>query len=408
VASFLEVNRKPSHYWRSAMPMNRPEVQSGRPRLPLKVLHVINTLSAGGAEVLVTDLAIALSQHCQVNVWTYGGTRDLKGRSLRARLQQAGIEVTSPGISKKLRMIPIPALLAGYINQYRPDIVHAHIEQSELFSALSMYLCHPRPILIRTIHNSRIGLPLARKLRPWLAARFDWSVACSDAVLNARENALPKSRACAIDNGITLPELGERAVLRKRVRAELGVPSGMKVLLQIGAMRGSPMQKAHDVVIEAFAAGGFMRTSELVFLGDGHRRAGIETRAKELGIDSSIHFCGIVEDVAKYILAADVVLMPSRYEGLPIAAAEAACLGAPMILSDIEPLRAFASKATSLCAPGDVKSLIASMHYALGHCDEMWQEGEDLIPAFRGRFDITGVAKRYFDLYARLVRAARV
>jgi hypothetical protein len=75
-----------------------------------------------------------------------------------------------------------------------------------------------------------------------------------------------------------------------------------------------------------------------------------------------------------------------------------------MILSDIEPLRAFASKATSLCAPGDVKSLIASMHYALDHCDEMWQEGEDLIPAFRERFDITGVAKRYFDLYARLVR----
>jgi glycosyltransferase involved in cell wall biosynthesis len=177
----------------------------------------------------------------------------------------------------------------------------------------------------------------------------------------------------------------------------------MKVLLQIGAMRGAPMEKAHDVVIEAFAAGGFMRTSELVFLGDGPRRAGIEARSKELGIHSSIHFRGIVDEVAKYILAADIVLMPSRYEGLPMAAAEAACLGAPMVLSDIEPLRLFASKATSLCAPGEVSSLIASMHYGLDHCADMWQEGEKLIPTFRERFDINGVAKRYFDLYARLV-----
>src|ERR1017187_6421982 len=164
------------------MPMNRPEVQSGRPGVPLKVLHVINTLSAGGAEVLVTDLAIALSRHCEVNVWTYGGVRDLKGQSLRARLQRAGIEVASAGISKKLHMISIPARLAGYINQYRPDIVHAHLDQSELFSALSMYLCRPQPILIRTIHNSRICLPLARKLRPCLASRYDWSVACSNEI----------------------------------------------------------------------------------------------------------------------------------------------------------------------------------------------------------------------------------
>ena len=368
----------------------------------MKVLHVINTLSAGGAEVFVTDLAIALRRHCEVAVWTYGGVRDLKGQSLRSRLQRAGIEVTSAGISKKLQMVSLPALLAGCINEYRPDIVHAHLDQSELFSALSMYLCRPRPILIRTIHNIRICLPLARTLRPWLTGRYDWSIACSDAALNSPENALPKSRACAIDNGITLPELGERAVVRRRVRAELDVRPGMKVLLQIGAMRVAPMQKAHDVVIEAFAAGGFMRTSELVFLGDGPGRAGIEARAKELGIHPSIHFCGVVDEVAKYILAADIVLMPSRYEGLPIAAAEAACVGAPMVLSDIEPLRLFASKATSLCVPGDVISLIASMHYGLDHCDDMWQEGEKLIPAFRERFDITGVAMRYFDLYSSL------
>ena|ERR1035441_7111753 len=60
LGSFLEVNTKPSRYWRSATSMNRPEVQSGGPGAKLKVLHVINTLSGGGAEVFVTDLALAL------------------------------------------------------------------------------------------------------------------------------------------------------------------------------------------------------------------------------------------------------------------------------------------------------------------------------------------------------------
>jgi glycosyltransferase involved in cell wall biosynthesis len=368
----------------------------------VKVLQVINTLSAGGAEVFVADLSIALKRLCEVRIWTFGGVRDQKGQNLSASLQQAGIDVTSAGISNKLGMISVPGRLARYVDHYRPDIVHAHLDQSELVSALSMYLCRRRPVLIRTSHNVRIEWPLARKMRPWLASRYDWSVACSNAVLNAGY-ALPKDRACAIDNGIALPELGARAVLRRQVRAELNVRSGMRVLLQIGAMRGAPMPKAHDVVIEAFAQGGFARSSELVFVGDGPKRADLEARARELGIESSIHFCGVVSEPVKYILAADLVLMPSLYEGLPLVAAEAACAGAPMVVSDIEPLREFVSKATAVCRPGEVSSLIGSIQYGLDHCEEMWQEGEKLVPMFQERFDIRRVANRYFDLYECLL-----
>jgi hypothetical protein len=73
-----------------------------------------------------------------------------------------------------------------------------------------------------------------------------------------------------------------------------------------------------------------------------------------------------------------------------------------MVLSDIEALRPFASKATLFCAPGDVESLITAMRNSLDHCDEMWHEGEKLIPVVRERVDITGVAKRYFELYTEL------
>lgn len=376
----------------------------------MRVLHVINSLSAGGAEVLVADLAIALTRDCDVHVWTYAGVRDRKGQDLCERMQRAGIDVVSAGITKKLQMVSIPALLGRYINECKPDVVHSHIEQSQLFAALSMYLCHPRPILIRTIHSVHIGLPVVRRLRRWLNSRYDWSVACSSAALNARENGLPKGRSCAIDNGITLPCLEEREGARHEVRAELGVGPNRKMFLQIGGMRGHPMPKAHDVVIEAFAAGGFSGNSELVFVGDGHRRADIEARAKELGIYDSLRFCGIVQDVVKYLLAADVVLMPSRHEGFGLVAAEAACIGAPMVLSNIEAFKLFSSKATSICAPGDVESLIGSMRYALDHSIEMWREGELLMPAFRKQFDIVGVAKRYFDLYSSLTgqRANRV
>jgi glycosyltransferase involved in cell wall biosynthesis len=369
----------------------------------LRILHVVNTLSAGGAEVLVADLAIALTRHCEVHVWTYGGVRDRKGQDLLERMRSAGIEVVSAEISRKLRMISIPALLGRYINKYQPDVVHSHIEQSQLFAALSMYLCRPRPLLMRTIHSVHIGLPVARGLRSWLNSRYDWNVACSSAALNARENGLPPDRSCAIDNGIILPRLEDRKAARQKVRAELAIHPNRKVVLQVGGMRGDPMPKAHDVVIEAFAAGGFTRTSVLVFVGDGPRRSGIEARAKELGIHSSIRFCGIVNEVVKYILAADIVLMPSRYEGLPLAAAEAACIGAPMVVSSIEAFKLFVSKATSVCAPGDVNSLIASMHYALDHSVEMWREGETLVPAFREQFDIVSVAARYFDLYSSLI-----
>jgi glycosyltransferase involved in cell wall biosynthesis len=93
-------------------------------------------------------------------------------------------------------------------------------------------------------------------------------------------------------------------------------------------------QKAHEVLLRAFAASGIWRSHALVILGKGSRLDQLHRLAAQLGVGEHVRFIGFVANPYAWMARADLFVLPSRWEGFPTVAAEALACGAPVLMTD--------------------------------------------------------------------------
>lgn len=135
-----------------------------------------------------------------------------------------------------------------------------------------------------------------------------------------------------VKNGIDTDRFVFNKKKRSMFRASLGVAEDECLVGHVGRFE---LMKNHAFLIEIFASmirSGFH--GRLVLAGDGSLREGIEERAHTLGIDSSVVFLGVIDDMPSFYSGVDIFVMPSLFEGLPYSAIEAQCSGLPCVLSD--------------------------------------------------------------------------
>lgn len=115
-------------------------------------------------------------------------------------------------------------------------------------------------------------------------------------------------------------------------RAQLGIPAGAPVLVHVGRFSE---QKNHLFLLAVLAQIVARRPdARLLLLGDGPLRASLESEARRLGVEERVVFAGVRPDVPQVLLeVADAFVMPSRWEGLPLACMEAQAAGVPTFLS---------------------------------------------------------------------------
>ncbi len=119
--------------------------------------------------------------------------------------------------------------------------------------------------------------------------------------------------------------------MRDNKRNELGI-SDKKVICHIGRLSN---QKNPLRLLEIFKA--ILKKDDsavLLSVGAGEMEAEVHKYAKTLGIQENVLFLGMRTDIQELLLAADIFVLPSLYEGLPIVALEAQASGLPLILSD--------------------------------------------------------------------------
>lgn len=370
----------------------------------LKVVQVVNTLSLGGAEMFAVHLALALSDRYSVQVWTYAGSVDAAGERMERRLQEAGVRVRSLDIKNNRIKSIVPLVWRHWIKTQQPDIVNVHLDQSEFFIAASMTNHGKRPLLVRTLHNTRVTDARLRYLQRWLASRFDYTVACSDVVLRSSMKRLRGAPASTIPCGTELPPIFDRS-RREELRQELRLPLDKVVLLSIGTMnrRCGELVKGQDRILREFAAAQLAPRATLVFLGNGSERQFLESLATELNLGSAVRFCGAVQPAKKwdYVHACDAGVIFSRFEGLPITGMEFACSGKPMLLSDIPELEPFAQAsyiASSNNSPGELIRRFIDSLPALG------SQASGLVERYRKMYSIEACADAYHELYAKMLQ----
>ncbi|EJX06159.1 Glycosyltransferase [gut metagenome] len=118
---------------------------------------------------------------------------------------------------------------------------------------------------------------------------------------------------------------------RPVVRSELGLTDSTLVFGHVGRF---VEQKNHQYLLEIFARiHALFQNSVLLLVGEGVLRSKMEQKARDLGIENSVYFLGLRQDIPYILAAMDCFVFPSLHEGLPVTMIEAQAAGLPILAS---------------------------------------------------------------------------
>jgi glycosyltransferase involved in cell wall biosynthesis len=361
-----------------------------------RCIHVIGALAAGGAERFVVDLVRELhARGRNVELLILSNRRDEAGEEMARRLGAEGI-VFEAGPTARVHFRTILWYICA-LRSRSDSIVHLHTTNTELIHYLSSVVVGDRFRIVRTIHNTVLpetGLSaLAFRRLP-----AEVSIACGNTPLERYASAL-SGRVQAISNGVRFDWPIRGGVPSQRARELLKLDPSTLEFLSVARMTGASMaesQKAHDILIRAWKQSAVGDRATLHLLGDGELRPELEALAEG---DESILFHGVRKDVRTWLLAADVFVMASRWEGLPIAGIEAVGTGLPCLFSDIPSLREMNAPVMLMSPPGDSDGLARNIRT---FADSHESPTNESVEAFRRQYGIERAAAEYDGVYRTL------
>lgn len=203
------------------------------------------------------------------------------------------------------------------------NIIHSHGNSCTL--ALEMVSAKFAGIQVRIAHshNSTCKHIFAHViLRPLFNLTYTYAFACGE---KAGHWLFKKKSFEIINNGIELNKFQFNVNVRQKYRDDLKINDN----IVIGHIGHFTFQKNHDFIIEVFKE--LFRIDKkyvLMLIGDGDNRDVIENKVKSYGLTDNVIFTGKSYEVPQLMQAIDIILMPSRFEGLPLTLieAQAACL----------------------------------------------------------------------------------
>ena len=315
-------------------------------------------LQLGGAERQVVDLADRLTArgHAVAIAWLTGDAAVQPWDTVA--LYPLAFSKTPFGLVQGCRR------LVRLIRTWRPDVVHSHMVHANLIArVLRLYV--PMPRLICTAHSPAEGgraVMWAYRLTDRLA---DVSTHVSRQAVQAFEQAgaVPPGRMVPVLNGIDVRVFSDAADLRARARRRIGPPLGARLLLSVGRLAH---EKNHAGLLRAFARlAPQCADVRLWIAGDGPLRDALLRQCATLGLTDRVTFLGARSDVPELMRAADVFVLPSRFEGFGLVVAEAMASGTLVVATDAGGVAEVLNGTGILVPVGDDAALAQALMQAL-------------------------------------------
>jgi len=288
------------------------------------------------------------------------------------------------------------------------DIIHFHLPYAAALGRL-VALTVParrRPIFVYTDHNmwNKTVLPL-RLVNRATIGRDRLVIAVSQSVGDALPDPV-RGRAKVLVHGIDQARVADlrsqRTRLRAEVRAELEVPDGEVLALTVANLR---TQKGYDVLLDAARRVIDRGTAiRFVAVGRGPQRDEILARHESLHLGDRFRFLGPRPDVLRLMAGADLFVLASLYEGLPVAIMEATSMGLPIVTTAVGEIPNFLTDGDDalIVAPGDPDALARAIE-RLASDEELRDRLGDRALSHGSRFDIARAAKDIEALYRHLL-----
>ncbi|NNE01214.1 MAG: glycosyltransferase [Pirellulaceae bacterium] len=337
----------------------------------MRVDFVITELFVGGAERCLTELAIGMAQQGdQVRVFSFANLPEGEQRLLADRLLSAGIDITTGDADHANQFLRAFRRLQSWFKESPPDICQTFLFHANVLGTLAAK---------RSGVNTRIGgirvaesKPIRIHVERFAARQMTSAVCVSSAVQQfaQRQLKIEQSRSIVIPNSVNVSRFVDAVPMSW---TDLQWPPDSVVSLFIGRLHP---QKGIDLLqrqIDVLAPANSNR--RLLLVGDGPLRGDLETWAEKIGADR-VRILPWQKDVAPILKASRVLVLPSRYEGMPNVVLEAMASGKPVVCSRVQGSEELLShdNGKQAFAPGDdnaMKKLVEQFLCDQSLCEEV-------------------------------------
>ncbi|MDE5489047.1 glycosyltransferase [Elizabethkingia meningoseptica] len=291
----------------------------------MKVLHIVTRIDSGGiSSFLYNYYKYTDKQKVSFDIVAIGtGVK----QGYHDQFESLGVNIyyMPDNIFKRFNF------LAKLIRKNKYDVVHSHIElQSAVYLTVAA-ICGTK-VRISHAHLSRANIGFKNKLlRGLMNTVVTKRVGASDLSLNAVFGEKNGKSGIVINNAVEVKKFSFNSEKRKQYRDELGLNNK----LVLGFVGRLSYQKNIFFLTKVFAELAKLNPNViLLVVGDGELRKQMEENLHENNVLDKTLFLNIREDVDALMMAMDIMLLPSFYEGLPLVLVEAQCAALKCIVSD--------------------------------------------------------------------------
>jgi len=360
----------------------------------LKLVHIVQSLQTGGAERLLVNLAVNCKEQFDVVVISQYEKSDV---TLEKCLESHGIQTIFLG--KKVGF-DVGSMVTLYqtLNKINPDIVHTHLHAAVY--AIPWYIRNKDTVKVHTVHSvAPMEFGRIHRLMQGFAYRFLGvvPVAISPSVKKSviQQYRISGRKIPVILNGIDVSRyaLSDEEKSKPRPFTVINVASFNKWKNQMLLLHSF-----YKVILQ-------YPDVRLIFVGEGAERERVRHETEVLGIADKVLFTGITDHVETFLKKADVFVLSSTFEGLPLSILEAYAAGLPVISTNVGGVRDILEDGVNgfLVPPNDETAMANAIRRV--YENPKLREKMSCVNRLKANeFDIKRITEQYIELYFSIWR----
>jgi glycosyltransferase involved in cell wall biosynthesis len=367
-------------------------------RAPLPIVFCITDLDRGGAEQALVQIVTRLDRR----EWSPHVICLTGEGELAVELREAGVPVTCLH-AKRWWNLGVLFRLKRELRRLRPAVLQTFLYHANILGRVAGRMARV-PVIVSGIRvaerRSRFRLWLDRATDRWVSRHV--CVSEGVAKFSTETGGLANEKIVVIPNGVEFERFAGALPADLSV---LGLGPEHRVVLFVGRL---DPQKGISILLDAMrelSRDSRFEGTHLLLAGEGPLRGEIEVFARENRLEDRVHLLGRRNDVPALMKAADCLVLPSLWEGMPNVVLEAMAAGLPVVATAVEGTSELVQCGeTGLLVPaGDVRGLLAGIVQVLSDAEFAQGIARSAQVTVRKRFAWEAVAGAYGSLYRELI-----
>jgi N-acetyl-alpha-D-glucosaminyl L-malate synthase BshA len=363
-----------------------------------RVLHIIKSLGRGGAEMLLPE---TLSKHDHEKYeFHYIYFLPWKTQMVNA-IEKNGGTVLCMAAKNNLGIFRKVPSIKKYIQDQHIDIVHCHLPWAGIAGRIAAKWAGV-PV-IYTEHNNFSKYHIATRLMSRLTLPLsDVIIPVSADADSALKRFTPADKIRLVLNGVDTDSF-DRNKIQSALREQLNIGVNDKVIVAAAVFRKQKrldlwLQVAHKLIQQH-------KNFKFILIGDGPEKETLTTLASTLNIADKIHFTGLQENVRPYFSLADIYLMTSDFEGLPIALLEAMSMSCAPVATAVGgiPEVIINDESGILCEAGDVDGITNAVASLLNDEQKLSRLKRGARKRIEENFSMKNMVKELENIYTEVL-----